>query len=83
MDLSRALDISAAGMSPPTSRLRVIAKTLADQDIGSPRGAARPADVDRFIAAMDTREVARGYDANLAVMRSTRGRLERAIAFLR
>ena len=41
MDLSRALDISAAGMTAQTGRLRVIAENLANQDTtGSTPGAA-------------------------------------------
>ena len=41
MDLSRALDISAAGMAAQTTRLRVIAENLANQDTtGSAPGAA-------------------------------------------
>ena len=40
MDLSRALDISAAGMTAQTGRLRVIAENLANQDTtGSTPGA--------------------------------------------
>ncbi len=41
MDLSRALDISAAGMTAQTGRLRVIAENLANADTtGSTPGAA-------------------------------------------
>ena len=40
MDVSRALDISSAGMDAQTSRLRVIAENLANQDTtGSTPGA--------------------------------------------
>ncbi len=40
MDISRALDISSAGMDAQTSRLRVIAENLANQDTtGSTPGA--------------------------------------------
>ena len=40
MDLSRALDISAAGMAAQTGRLRVIAENMANQDTtGSTPGA--------------------------------------------
>jgi flagellar basal-body rod protein FlgC len=40
MDISRALDISSAGMDAQTSRLRVIAENLANQDTtGSSPGA--------------------------------------------
>ncbi len=40
MDMSRALDISSAGMDAQTSRLRVIAENLANQDTtGSTPGA--------------------------------------------
>jgi flagellar basal-body rod protein FlgC len=41
MDLSKALDISASGMAAQTTRLRVIAENLANQDTtGSTPGAA-------------------------------------------
>lgn len=41
MDLDKALDISAAGMQSQTTRLRVIAENLANQDsTGSTPGAA-------------------------------------------
>ena len=40
MDISRALDVSSAGMDAQTSRLRVIAENLANQDTtGSTPGA--------------------------------------------
>ncbi len=135
MDLSRALDISAAGMSAQTSRLRVIAENLANQDTtgGGPgampyrrktvtfgshvdrasgvelvavdrigrdpaefplrydpshpaadkRGYVRTPNVNSFIEVMDMREAERGYNANLAVMQSTRGMLQRTIDFLK
>jgi flagellar basal-body rod protein FlgC len=135
MDLSRALDISAAGMSAQTSRLRVIAENLANQDTtGSAPGAApyrrktvtftdrldqasgvdlvqvsrvghdpsefplrydpshpaadakgyvRTPNVNSFIEVMDMREAERSYNANLAVMQSTRGMLERTLEFLK
>ena len=135
MDLARALDISAAGMSAQTSRLRVIAENLANQDTtastpgGAPyqrktvtfanqmdtaagvelvrvarvgkdksdfplrydpshpaadaRGYVRTPNVNSFIEVMDMREAERSYNANLAVMQSTRGMLERTIEFLK
>ena len=135
MDLSRALDISAAGMTVQTSRLRVIAENLANQDTtGSTPGAApyrrktvtfadrvdqmkgvdlvqvasvghdqsefplrydpshpaadakgyvRTPNVNSFIEVMDMREAERSYNANLAVMQSTRGMLERTIEYLK
>jgi flagellar basal-body rod protein FlgC len=135
MDISRALDISAAGMSAQTTRLRVIAENLANQDTtGSSPGAApyqrktvtfanqmdrslgvnlvgvssvsrdpsafplrydpshpgadakgyvRTPNVNSFIEVMDMREAERSYNANLAVMQSTRGMLERTIEFLK
>jgi flagellar basal-body rod protein FlgC len=135
MDISRALDISAAGMSVQTSRLRVIAENLANQDTtGSTPGAApyrrktvtfanqmdhaagvelvqvarighdqsdfplrydpshpaadargyvRTPNVNSFIEVMDMREAERSYNANLAVMQSTRGMLERTIEYLK
>ncbi len=135
MDISRALTISAAGMSAQTSRLRVIAENLANQDTtGSKPGAApyrrktvtfanqldsatgddlvrvsrigrdpsdfplrydpshpaadargyvRTPNVNSFIEVMDMREAERSYNANLAVMQSTRGMLERTLEFLK
>ena len=135
MDLSRALDISAAGMAAQTGRLRVIAENLANQDTtGSTPGAApyrrktvtfadrmdralglptvqltrvgrdpgafplrydpgHPAanaqgyvqvpNVNSFVELMDMREASRSYDANLAVLQSTRGMLERTIGMLK
>ena len=135
MNLSRALDISAAGMSAQTTRLRVIAENLANQDsTGSTPGAAayrrktvsfanrldraagidlvqvarigrdpsdfplrydpshpaadargyvRTPNVNSFVEVMDMREAERSYNANLAVMQSTRGMLERTIEFLK
>ena len=135
MDISRALDISAAGMSAQTMRLRVIADNLANQDTtgsspgGKPyqrktvtfanrmdsalgietvqvarvgrdqsefpmrydpshpaadaRGYVRTPNVNSFIEVMDMREAERSYQANLAVMQSTRGMLQRTIDFLK
>ncbi len=135
MDLARALDISAAGMTAQTGRLRVIAENLANQDTtGSTKGAdpyqrktvaftnrmdralgvatvqlsrvgrdtsafpqhfdpgnpaadaqgyVRTPNVNSFIEVMDMREAERSYDANLAVLQTTRGMLERTIAMLK
>jgi len=135
MDISRALDISAAGMSAQTTRLRVIAENLANQDTtgatpgaapyrrktvtfanqmdhslgvdliqvsgvghdpsdfplrydpshpaADARGYVRTPNVNSFIEVMDMREAERTYNANLAVMQSTRGMLERTIEFLK
>jgi flagellar basal-body rod protein FlgC len=135
MELGRALDISAAGMMAQTSRLRVIAENLANQDTtGSTPGAApyrrktitfanrldralgvdlvgvkqigqdrstfpsrydpahpaadangyvRTPNVNPFIEIMDMRESERSYNANLAVMQSTRGMLTRTIELLK
>lgn len=135
MDLSRALDISAAGMAAETGRLRVIAENLANQnttgstpgaapyrrktitftdrmdralgvqtvqiarigrdpaafplryDPGHPaadaRGYVRVPNVNSFVELMDMREASRSYDANLAVLQTTRGMLERTIALLK
>jgi len=135
MDISRALDISAAGMSAQTSRLRVIAENLANQDTtGSTPGAApyrrktvtfanqmdrasgadlvtvakvgrdesdfplrydpsHPAadargyvktpNVNSFVEVMDMKEAERSYNANLAVMQSTRAMLERTLEYLK
>jgi flagellar basal-body rod protein FlgC len=135
MDITRALDISAAGMTVQTSRLRVIAENLANQDTtGSTPGAApyrrktvtfanhmdqttgvdlvevarvshdqsefplkydpshpaadargyvRTPNVNSFIEVMDMREAERSYNANLTVMQSTRGMLQRTIDYLK
>ena len=135
MDLSRALDISAAGMSAQTSRLRVIAENLANQDstastpgaapyrrktvafgnhldrasgvdlvavdrvghdpsdfplrydpshpAADKRGYVKAPNVNSFIEVMDMREAERGYNANLAVMQSTRGMLQRTLDYLK
>ena len=135
MDLSRALDISAAGMSAQTGRLRVVAENLANQDTtgaapgalpyqrktvtfvnrmdralgvatvqmarvgrdpaafpqhydpSSPaadaRGYVRTPNVNSFVELMDMREAERSYSANLAVLQTTRGMLERTIAMLK
>ncbi|WP_428376584.1 flagellar basal body rod protein FlgC [Lichenicoccus sp.] len=42
MDISKALDISSAGMEAQTSRLRVIAENLANQDTTGSRPGADP-----------------------------------------
>jgi flagellar basal-body rod protein FlgC len=135
MDLTRALNISAAGMTAQTMRLRVIAENLANQDsTGTKPGAdpyrrktvsfadrmdkqagvnlvsvsnigtdptpfptrydpshpaadasgyVRTPNVNSFVEVMDMREAERSYNANLAVMQSTRGMLERTIALLK
>jgi len=43
----------------------------------------RTPNVNSFIEVMDMREAERSYNANLAVMQSTRGMLERTIEFLK
>jgi len=135
MDLTRALDISAAGMTAQTGRLRVIAENLANQDTtGSTPGAApyqrktvtfsnridralgvatvrlarvgrdpsafprkydpgnpaadaqgyvRMPNVNSFVELMDMKEADRSYNANLAVLQTTRGMLERTINLLK
>jgi len=135
MDLTRALDISAAGMAAQTTRLRVIAENLANQDstgttagatpyrrktvtfvnrldrvagtnlvqvgkIGQDmsafptrfdpshpaadaKGYVRTPNVNSFVEVMDMREAERSYNANLAVMQSMRGMLERTVALLK
>jgi flagellar basal-body rod protein FlgC len=135
MDLARTLDISAAGMTAQTTRLRVIAENVANQDTtGSTPGAApyrrktvtfanrldgalgidvvqvakighdesefplrydpshpaadakgyvKTANVNSFVEVMDMREAERSYNANLAVMQSTRGMLERTLELLK
>jgi flagellar basal-body rod protein FlgC len=135
MDLASTLDISAAGMTAQTTRLRVIAENVANQDTtGSTPGAdpyrrktvtfanridralgidvvqvarighdasafpmrydpshpaadakgyVRTANVNSFVEVMDMREAERSYNANLAVMQSTRGMLERTLEYLK
>jgi flagellar basal-body rod protein FlgC len=135
MELSRALDISAAGMAAQATRLRVIAENLANQDstAGAPgadpyrrktvtfadrmdralgvatvqvarigrdprdfplrydpgnpaadaRGYVRVPNVNSFVEVMDMREADRSYSANLAVLQTTRGMLERTIGLLK
>ncbi|MDA8249453.1 MAG: flagellar basal body rod protein FlgC [Rhodospirillales bacterium] len=135
MDLTRALDISAAGMAAQTGRLRVIAENLANQDttgstpgadpyrrktvtfanrmdralgvatvqlsqVGRDAGAfprrydpghpaadaqgyVRAPNVNDFVELMDMREADRSYDANLAVLQTTRGMLVRTIGLLK
>ncbi len=135
MDLSRALDISAAGMAAQTARLRVIAENLANQDTtGTTQGAepyrrktvtfanrmdralgietvqvakigrdaadfpqrydpshpaadaqgyVRTPNVNSFVEVMDMREAERSYNANIQVIETTRGMLERTIGLLK
>jgi flagellar basal-body rod protein FlgC len=135
MELSRALDISAAGLAAQTTRLRVIAENLANQDstgtspgadpyrrktvtfvdrldraLGVPlvqvskigedpsdfpmrydpshpaadaQGYVRIPNVNSFVEVMDMREAERSYNANLAVMQSARGMLQRTIELLK
>jgi flagellar basal-body rod protein FlgC len=134
-DLNSVLGISGAGMAAQSTRLRVIAENVANQDsTGSAPGAApyqrktvtfangldralgvdlvkvgkighdssafplrydpshpaadangyvRTPNVNSFIEVMDMREAERSYSANLAVMQSTRGMLERTIEMLK
>jgi len=135
MDLNKALDISARGMDVQTTRLRVIAENLANQDTtgtspeGLPyrrktvafgnrmdaalgtdvvrvkrvgedksefplrfdpshpaanaQGYVRTPNVNSFVEVMDMREAQRSYNANLAVMQTTRGMLTRVIEMLK
>jgi flagellar basal-body rod protein FlgC len=135
MDLARALDVSAAGMTAQTTRLRVIAENVANQDTTGSTPAAAPyrrktvtfanrldhalgvdtvtvskigqdgsafplrydpshpaadaqgyvrtPNVNSFVEVMDMREAERSYNANLAVMQSTRGMLERTLELLK
>ena len=135
MDLNKALDISARGMDVQTTRLRVIAENLANQDttgtspnaepyrrktvefanqmdaalgidavkvkkIGEDKsdfplrfdpshpaaneqGYVRTPNVNSFVEVMDMREAQRSYNANLAVMQSSRGMLSRVIEMLK
>ncbi len=135
MDLTKALDISARGMDVQTTRLRVIAENLANQDttgtsptalpyrrktvafgnqmdaalgtetvrvkrVGEDRSAfpvrfdpshpaaneqgyVRTPNVNSFVEVMDMREAQRSYNANLAVMQSTRSMLTRVIEMLK
>ncbi len=135
MELNKALSISASGMDVETTRLRVIAENLAnenttgsspgadayrrktvtfgsrmDQAIGAelvtvtkigqdtsdlplhydPSNPAANADgyvkmpnVNSFVEMMDMRDAERSYQANLAVMQTTRSMLSRAIDLLK
>ncbi len=135
MEIGQALDISAAGLAAETSRLRVIAENLANQDstaatpdaepyrrktisfatrmdraLGIPtvqvarigrdpaafpqrydpghpaadaQGYVRTPNVNSFVELMDMREAERSYSANLAVLQTTRGMLERTIGLLK
>lgn len=134
-DLNSVLGISSAGMAAQTTRLRVVAENVANQDsTGAKPGAdpyrrktvtfanglnralgvetvkvakigpdnsafplrydpSHPAadangyvktpNVNSFIELMDMREAERGYNANLAVMQSTRGMMERTLEMLK
>src|SRR5690349_1713132 len=134
MDLDKALEIAAHGMDAQTTRLRVIAENMANQDTtGSVPGAdpyrrktvtfenvmdrqldapivhvkqvgrdgsafpqrydpSNPAanadgyvklpNVNSLVEVMDMREAERSYNANLAVMQSTRSMLTRTIDLL-
>ncbi len=135
MDLNKALDISARGMDVQTTRLRVIAENLANQDTtgtspealpyrrktvvfgnqmdaalgtdlvrvrrvgedkselplrfdpshpaANSQGYVRTPNVNSFVEVMDMREAQRSYNANLAVMQTTRGMLARVIEMLK
>jgi flagellar basal-body rod protein FlgC len=135
MELNKALSISASGMDAQTTRLRVIAENLAnenttgsspgadafrrktvtfdnrmDQAVGAelvnvskigqemsdlplrydPSNPAANADgyvkvpnVNSFVEMMDMRDAERSYQANLAVMQTTRSMLSRAIDLLK
>jgi flagellar basal-body rod protein FlgC len=135
MEIDKALGIAASGMQAQTTRLRVIAENLANQDsTGSTPGAdpyrrktvtfgstvdkqldanvvtvkqvgvdpsdfaqrydpSNPAanaqgyvklpNVNSIIEVMDMREAERSYNANLAVMQTTRGMLTRTIDLLK
>ncbi len=135
VDLNSVLGISSAGMSAQSTRLRVVAENVANQDsTGSAPGAnpyrrktvtftnaldraagvdmvrvgkiasdasafplrydpSHPAadasgyvktpNINSFVELMDMREAERGYNANLAVMQSTRGMMERTLELLK
>jgi flagellar basal-body rod protein FlgC len=135
VDLNSVLGISSAGMSAQSTRLRVVAENVANQDstgstpganpyrrktvtftnaldraagvdmvrvgkIGSDASAfplrydpSHPAadasgyvktpNINSFVELMDMREAERGYNANLAVMQSTRGMMERTLELLK
>jgi flagellar basal-body rod protein FlgC len=135
MDLDKALGIAASGMDAQTTRLRVIAENLANQDTtGSKPGAdpyrrktvtfedrldqqigtdtvhvkqvgrdgaefpqrfdpSNPAadangyvklpNVNNMVELMDMREAERSYNANLAIMQSSRSMLTRTIDLLK
>jgi flagellar basal-body rod protein FlgC len=135
MELNKALSISASGMDAQTTRLRVIAENLAnenttgsspgadayrrktvtfgnqmDQAAGAERvtvtkigqdmsdlpvrydpsnpaantdGYVKVPNVNSFVEMMDMRDAERSYEANLAVMQTTRSMLSRAIDLLK
>ncbi len=135
MELNKALSISASGMDAESTRLRVIAENLANENTtGSSPGAdayrrktvafdnamdqatgtqlvtvskidqdmseqpmrydpSNPAanaqgyvklpNVNSFVEMMDMRDAERSYEANLAVMQTTRSMLSRAIDLLK
>lgn len=135
MELNKALSISASGMDAQTTRLRVIAENLANENTtGSSPGAdayrrktvtfgnqmdqvtgaalvtvtnigqdtsdlplrydpSNPAanadgyvkvpNVNSFVEMMDMRDAEHSYEANLAVMQTTRSMLSRAIDLLK
>jgi flagellar basal-body rod protein FlgC len=47
------------------------------------KGYVKTANVNSFVEVMDMREAERSYNANLAVMQSTRGMLERTLELLK
>jgi len=135
MDFDKALGIAASGMDAQTTRLRIIAENLANQDTtGSSPGAqpyrrktvtfenkldqqlgtntvhvkqigqdnsdfplrydpSNPAadasgyvklpNVNSLVEVMDMHEAERSYNANLAVMQTSRGMLTRTIGLLK
>jgi flagellar basal-body rod protein FlgC len=135
MDLNKALGVSAQGMDVETTRLRVIAENLANQDTtattpggepyrrktitfanqmdralgaevvhvksigtdkselpqrydpGNPaadaKGYVRTPNVNSFVEVMDMREAERSCNANLSVMQTTRGMVQRTIEMLK
>lgn len=135
VDLGSIIAVTASGMAAQTTRLRVVAENVANQDstgvtagadpyrrktvtfanaldralgvslvkvdhvgrdgsafplrfdpshpAADARGYVKTPNVNSFIEVMDMREAERTYNANLAVMQSTRGMMERTLEVLK
>ena len=83
-DMDRALGTEVVGVAriagdPAPFQLRYDPSNPA----ADPRGYVRMPNVNSFVELMDMRAAQRGYDANLAVMQTTRGMLSRTIEMLK